>query len=137
MEFDIVEVDGIFKVLKDNQIIFVSPDIIEVQKACIRDLFKEWEPKLRDPEWLDDSHYQSYLVLNLCRILHAVIKADPRSKKVSSKWVKDTYPQWTQLIQTAEEWHYGIEMNMQFDSLDFLKFVNDLIKKHELYNQTI
>lgn len=31
MEFNIVEVDGIFKVLKNNQIIFVSPDIIEVQ----------------------------------------------------------------------------------------------------------
>lgn len=31
MEFNIVEVDGIFKVLKNNQIIFVSPNIVEVQ----------------------------------------------------------------------------------------------------------
>ena len=37
----------------------ISPiDITEVQKACIRDLFHEWEPKMTDYEWLDNSHYQ-------------------------------------------------------------------------------
>lgn len=109
-------------------------DVVEVQKACIRDLFQEWEPKLREPEWLDHSHYQSYLVLNLCRILHAVIMADPRSKKVSAQWVKDMYSQWIQLVQTAEDWRYGTEMSMQSETLRFLEFTVATIKKHELYN---
>ena len=56
-------------------------DIIEVQKACIRDLFQEWEPKITDFEWLDNSHYQSYLVMNLCRILYTVMCGVTGTKK--------------------------------------------------------
>ena len=110
-------------------------DIVEVQKACIRDLFKEWEPKLREPDWLNNSHYQSYLILNLCRILYAVLNADLRSKKVSSQWVKETYPQWSYLVETAENWHYGTTMKKQHETLEFLKFVVDIVKQHELYSQ--
>lgn len=43
-----------------------------VQQASRNDLLEEWQPKLHDSEWLDDPHYQSYLVLNLCRILHTL-----------------------------------------------------------------
>lgn len=39
MEFDIIETEGIFKVIKDNQVIFVSSDIIEVQN------FIDWKKK--------------------------------------------------------------------------------------------
>lgn len=39
----------------------ISPiDIVEVQKACIRDLLQEWQPKIADSDWLNNSHYQSY-----------------------------------------------------------------------------
>ena len=41
-------------------------NISDVQKASMRDLFKEWEPKITDRKWLKNSHYQSYLILNLC-----------------------------------------------------------------------
>ena len=41
MEFEIVEFDGLFEVLKNNQIIFVSTDIIEIQN------FINWK-KLED-----------------------------------------------------------------------------------------
>ncbi|MBS0272541.1 MAG: nucleotidyltransferase domain-containing protein, partial [Proteobacteria bacterium] len=37
--------------------------IKDVQKACIRDLFEEWQPKMIDPTYLNNSHYQSYIVL--------------------------------------------------------------------------
>lgn len=53
---------------------FVNPiDIEDVREACIRDLFEEWKAKMNDREWLSNSHYQSYIVLNLCRILYTVI----------------------------------------------------------------
>ena len=98
--------------------------IKDVQEACIKDLFKEWEPKLREQEWLDNSHCQSYLVLNLCRILNTVINATVLSKKKSATWVKEKYPhQWKELIQTAEDWHYGIEMKQKKEALEFLQFV--------------
>lgn len=104
-------------------------DIVEVQKAAVRDLFREWEPKLREPEWLDNSHYQSYLVLNLCRILYTVMTAKTGSKKVSAHWIKNQFSQWSSLIQTAQDWHYGVDMQRQTETLAFLQFVIDEVKK--------
>ena len=106
----------------------IDPVSIEdVRQACIRDLYREWEPKLRDPGWLDDSHYQSYLVLNLCRILYTVLRGETGSKKVSAAWVKRQYPQWHDLIETAERWRYGVEMPRRDETLAFLRFVVRLI----------
>ena len=109
-----------------------SIDVKDVQKACVQDLFKEWEPKLRNPEWLDNSHYQSYLVMNLCRILNTVMNATVLSKKKSAVWVKQECPQWKELIQTAEEWRYGVEMKQKDKTLEFLKFVIEKVKNHEI-----
>lgn len=106
----------------------------EVQMACIKDLFKEWEPKLNEPEWLNNSHYQSYLVMNLCRILYTVMTGNLGSKIVSARWVKDHYPQWRTLIEVAEKWHYEVEMTKQTEALEFLKFVINEVKDNNLYN---
>lgn len=98
-------------------------DIADVQKACIRDLFKEWESKITDSTYLQNSHYQSYVVLNLCRILYTVLCEEVASKKVSASWIKNQFKQWKNLIKTAEQWHYGIEMKLQEQTKDFIQFV--------------
>lgn len=108
-------------------------NITEVQKACIRDLFKEWEPKIKDCEWLDNSHYQSYLILNLCRILYTVFCAETASKVVSATWVKNNYTQWKLLIESAETWEYGKTMLFKKEATEFIKFVVNEIKKTELF----
>ncbi|TAL59564.1 MAG: DUF4111 domain-containing protein, partial [Legionella sp.] len=113
-----------------------SIDIVEVQKACIRDLFKEWEPKINDLEWLDNSHYQSYLILNLCRILYTVYCSKTASKIVSAEWVKQTHDQWTMLIEAAENWEYGKTMSYKTEAILFIKFVIDEIKKTELFKMS-
>lgn len=93
-------------------------DIMEVQKASIRDLFQEWEPKITDFEWLDNSYYQSYLVMNLCRILYTVICGATATKKVSAEWVKNQFaPQWSNLINTAENWKFGETMALRDESI--------------------
>jgi len=107
-------------------------DITDVQKACIRDLFKEWEPKISDPNYLNNSHYQSYVVLNLCRILYVVMNNDLASKKTSASWVKKEYKQWNDLIQAAENWQYGNKMNKKEEAIDFIKFVVDIIKRKRI-----
>lgn len=99
-----------------------SIDIREVQKASKRDLFQEWEPKLKDPEYLANDHNRSYVVLNLCRILHTVLNAKVSSKKTAAKWVKSKYPEWTELIERAEGWKYGDKMEMLEESREFIKF---------------
>lgn len=102
-------------------------DIADVQKASIQDLFKEWEPKINNHVWLQNSHYQSYLVLNLCRILHTVLNGEAGSKSVSAAWVKKEFPEWKNLIQTAEDWEYGKEMKLQEETIEFIKFTIDKV----------
>ncbi len=103
--------------------------ITDVQRASIRDLFKEWEPKVNDKKWLQNSHYQSYLVLNLCRILCTVMSGQAGSKSVSAAWAKKAYPEWKDLIEKAEGWEYGKEMNRQRDTIKFIKFTISKVKE--------
>lgn len=113
-------------------------NIEEVQKACLRDLFAEWEPKKTNRDWFKDSHQQSYFILNLCRILYTVMCKSAGSKKIASSWVKKEYGiPWQDLINTAEQWQYGIELNCQERAIEFLNFVLDQVSKTELYNQLL
>ena len=104
-------------------------DIRAVRQASARDLFQEWVPKIDDTGWLSNSHYQSYLVLNLCRILHTVIHGEPGSKKVAGQWAKATYPEWKGLIEEAERWACGGEMRRQDDTAAFLRFAVDRVNE--------
>ena len=108
-------------------------DITEVQKACVRDLFKEWEPKINDSKWLKNSHYQSYLVLNLCRILYTVLRSRAGSKTEAASWVKNQFPQWKELICEADSWKYGSHMNRLSETSGFIKFTVKVIKKTNFY----
>ena len=112
-------------------------DIIEVQKACVRDLFQEWEPKITDYEWLENSHYQSYLVMNLCRILYTVMCGFAGTKKTAAAWIKNEFKSaWIKnLIEVAESWDYGKEMFLKEKTIDFIKFTIDEIKKTKLYHE--
>jgi len=107
-------------------------DIHDVRQASARDLFQEWVPKIDNAAWLSNSHYQSYLVLNLCRILHTVIQGEPPSKKVAGQWAKAAYPQWQNLIEEAEKWAYGDEMKRQADAAAFLQFAVDRVNEMKL-----
>lgn len=109
-------------------------NIIEVQKACIRDLFEEWEPKIRHPQALKNEHIQSYVILNLCRILYTTFNSELSSKNTSSTWVKSTYsPEWRNLIQEAENWRYGKDMNRIEETKEFIKFTIKQIKTSPIY----
>jgi hypothetical protein len=105
---------------------------MDVQKASIRDLRKEWEPKITDASYLDDSHQQSYVVLNLCRILYIVIRGDAVSKKIAASWAKKEFPQWETLIETADSWYYGVKMERQKEVIEFIKFVIARVKEAKL-----
>ncbi|MBX9787197.1 MAG: DUF4111 domain-containing protein [Alphaproteobacteria bacterium] len=123
--------DGIPLLGPDFKILVKPIDIEDVRAACIRDLFEEWEPKIHDPEWLNNSHYQSYIILNLCRILYTVTRHATATKKISASWVKREFaPEWSPLIQTAEDWHYGKEMNLNEQTIEFIQFVVSKVKRN-------
>ena len=122
---------GITLIGPDFKTLVKPIDIADVQKACIRDLSKEWQPKIADLNYLENSHYQSYVVLNLCRILYTILCEETASKKVSANWVKNEFKQWKNLIETAEKWHYGLELKLQEQTKDFIKFVINKVKSRE------
>jgi len=118
-----------FKTLTDEV------DIIEVQKACIRDLFTEWEPKKHDPNWFrNDSHYEAYFILNLCRILYTAMNKSAGSKQSAAAWVKSNYGEpWAEGIRLAESWRYGMDLNLREKAIDFSNFVIGEIQATDLY----
>lgn len=105
-----------------KSLMVAPPDLREVQKASIRDLLSEWKPKINDLEWLKNSHYQSYLVLNLCRILYTLHNTKLSSKKVAADWVKKTFSEWCELIEEAEAWDYDKKMEQQEKVTAFIRF---------------
>jgi hypothetical protein len=112
-----------FKTLMNEPI-----DIKDVQKACIKDFYKEWMPKTNDEKWLSNSHYQSYIVLNICRILYTIYKSEVANKQESCKWVKTNYSEWKDLITEAEEWGYNETMDKANEIKSFIKFVHQEIE---------
>ena len=123
---------GIALVGPDFNELIPTIDIHLVRQASARDLFQEWVPKISDSAWLANSHYQSYLVLNLCRILCTVIHGQPGSKRVAAEWAKATYPPWKNLIAEAEAWEYGREMKRQSEAVAFLRFAVERVSETEL-----
>lgn len=123
---------GITLVGSDFKTLVKPIDILDVRKACIRDLYEEWQPKINDPIYLQNSHYQSYIVLNLCRILYTVIRKATASKKVSAAWVMSEFPNWNNLILAAENWHYGVELYLQDEVIEFIKFAVNKVNEAQL-----
>lgn len=57
---------------------------------------------MNDLQWLSNSHSQSYLVLNLCRILYTIMRGAVASKSGSALWVKNEFcSEWQFLIETT------------------------------------
>jgi Aminoglycoside adenylyltransferase, C-terminal domain len=120
----------------DFKQLMLPVNIEEVQKACIRDLFTEWEPKKSDRQWFKDSHYESYFILNLCRILYTVLCKDAGSKKAAASWVGSTCAEpWPGLVSAAERWEHGRELDLQDKAIKFMDFVIENVLATELGRQ--
>lgn len=111
-------------------------DMVEVQKACIRDLYEEWEPKASSEEWRASYQYWHYLVLNLCRILYTVCCASAASKRVAATWVQETYgDRWRDLVEGALGWRHGAEFAPRDEALAFLEHVIAVVSATDLYRE--
>jgi hypothetical protein len=107
-------------------------DIQDVRRASAKDLLAEWAPKIDDVAWLSHSHHQTYLVLNLCRILHTTIGGETGSKKIAGRWTKTAYPEWKDLIEEAERWKYGGVMTRQDEVVAFIRFAIEKVTEANL-----
>ena len=107
--------------------------IEKVREASKKDLLQDWVPKITDPKafnqpMYDSEHLKNYATLTMCRILHRANNDNMASKKVASKWVKETYPQWKDLIERAEAWEHGKQMGSDDEVKSFMKFTLEQVE---------
>jgi hypothetical protein len=97
--------------------------IADVREASKCDLVEEWLPSADDPAAFGGSHFQAYVTLTLCRILHRATHDGVASKRTASAWVKETYGEpWRSLVERAERWSHGFDMNSNADVRAFIRF---------------
>jgi aminoglycoside adenylyltransferase-like protein len=100
----------------------------DVRRVSSRDLHSKWKKKLDSPEPFGDGKtwnidlMKAYSVLTMCRKLYRAKNDGSDSKRISSKWAKENYPEWENLIEKAENWHMGLTMDAYDEILDFIKF---------------
>jgi hypothetical protein len=104
-------------------------DIGDVRRASARDMCEEWVPKLADDAFLESSHHQAYVALTLCRILHRAENDAVVSKRVAAAWVKERFPEpWiVDLVERAERWQHGEELDRADDVRRFIAVARDLV----------
>ena len=106
---------------------FPQVTIEDVREASKQDLLNDWEPKLNDTnafnhDGYDSNHLKAYAVLTMCRILHRAKNDGIASKRVASKWARDSYEDWAKLIEQAEQWQHGKQMGSDEEVRDFIRF---------------
>jgi hypothetical protein len=100
----------------------------DVRKVSSRDLHNRWKKKVDSPEPFGDGRHwdveliQAYSVLTMCRKLYRAKNDGSDSKRISSKWAKENYPERKDLIEKAENWHMGLTMDARDAVLDFIRF---------------
>lgn len=82
-----------------------------------------WAEDIFDnPERFNNRFYQTYIVLNYCRVLHDLINGYPGSKRAGAEWAKANLdPVWSDLIDRT--WngrpHPAISVRQTADPVDF------------------
>src|SRR5262249_24241964 len=103
--------------------VFPAVSLQQMRQASLRSLHEEWEPLLADDSSLDDSHYQAYVTLTQCRILHSQQVDGVASKRDAAQWVKDTYGDTVRgTVERAERWEVGQPLDMKGEVLELLRF---------------
>jgi hypothetical protein len=110
-------------------------EMTDVQRACLRDILEEWEPKMSDKKYFENSRNAAYFVLNLCRLMYTVVISTIGTKRKSSDWIANEFPQWNNLVVSAQQWEYGREFKDKEQIFSFAQFVFGRIRQTELYKK--
>lgn len=81
----------------------VDPIPVDMLRQEIRAVMRDWwQSILTNPAQLNNRFYQTYAVLNYCRMLHDLATGTVGSKRAGAEWVKATLdPAWAGLIDRA------------------------------------
>ena len=84
-------------------ITLVNPIPVELLRKEIMEVISSWgEEIITNPDRYRNHFYQTYIVLNYCRMLHDLYTGFPGSKRAGAKWAKTNLtPSWSPLIDRA------------------------------------
>jgi len=117
----------------DPRKIIPEVSIQDVIKASKENLLDEWKPKLSKPLPFENpdynrDHLQAYAIMTMCRVLYTANNKKFSTKKEASIWAKKKYSKtWGNLIDKAIKWKHGVEMNVEKETLAFIKFTIDMV----------
>lgn len=106
----------------------VNPIPVETLRKAIMATIHDWGQAITsNPEHYNNRFYQSFIVLNYCRMLHDLVRGVPGSKRVGAEWAKvNLDPVWIGLINRTWAGRPHPEIPQPADPKDFadtLKFV--------------
>ncbi len=118
-------------VLREHGVVVAGPDIQslidpispdELQWA-VRDMLWWWELQLKDTSRVEQSGYQVYTVLSMCRILYTLKYGTIVTKPAAARWAQDALDKrWRGLIDHALTWQPGKTMDHLSETLEFIRY---------------
>jgi hypothetical protein len=118
----------------------VNPIPVETLRQEIMATMRDWGQQILDePEHFNNRFYQTFIVLNYCRMLHDLHTGSPGSKRAGAEWAKATLdPAWAGLIDRAWDGrpNPALSVRQPADPADFrstLEFVRDVIRASMKY----
>jgi len=119
----------------------VAPISPELLKTEISETITNWGREILDnPARFNNKFYQSFIVLNYCRMLHDLQAGYPGSKREGAEWAKSTLdPAWSDLIDGAWSGRPNPEYQIQQPAdpkafSDTLRFVEYIIDRSRRYS---
>jgi hypothetical protein len=94
----------------------------DLRRASRETLQRWWLPQLDDTHRLQQSGYQAYAILTMCRIQYTVAHGAVVSKPVAARWLQEREPHWAQLVEGALRWRNGQPLDRLDDLLAFIRF---------------
>jgi predicted nucleotidyltransferase len=82
-----------------------------------------WRIDVRDARTVG---HQSFIILSLCRSLYAIRHHQQISKVAAGEWASHEFPEWSQLIREASQWHGSSDKSdspsTQAEAIGFVEF---------------
>ena len=123
-----------------NPVTLLDPVPVDALRQEIRATMRDWGQEiLDDPDRYRNRFYQTFIVLNYCRMMHDLVEGRPGSKRAGAAWAKTTFdPSWSALIDRA--WggrpNPAVAVREPADPTDFestLQFVKAVIRESARY----
>jgi len=84
----------------------------DLRSATLETLDSWWKPMITNPFRLEDSEYQAYAVLTMCRMAYTLQHGIVVSKPFAANWAKTNLDsRWHNLINEAVNWRLGTSMD--------------------------